>query len=202
MTAVDRDRVDGGPSSHAVNQTKRSIARSHKPKTKKSESGPASTSRFTAETSPHPVSAVLCFALLCSLVPSSSTHDLLSSLPFFVSLSLSLYLSISLSLSLDPSILSACHTHSFSLSSFPVPSSPTGCTLVTLVFLRLGAVPGDDALDLLTACPRSSIIECLRLKVQVSVQAGGWQAHSKRKQTTSIHRGILVGAEHTRYRFV
>lgn len=180
---MDRDRVDGGPS-HAVDQTKRSIARSHKTKTKKSESGPASTSRFTAETSPHPVSALLCSALLYSLVPSSSTHDLLSSLPFFVSLSFSLYLSISLSLSLDPSILSARHTY----SSFPVPSSPTGCTLVTLVFLRLGAVPGDDALDLLTACPRSSIIECLRLKVQVSVQAGGWQVHSKRKQTTSIHR--------------
>ncbi|KAJ9196029.1 hypothetical protein DTO164E3_6567 [Paecilomyces variotii] len=104
MTAVDRDRVDGGPSSHAVDQTKRSIARSHKTKTKKSESGPASTSRFTAETSPHPVSALLCSALLYSLVPSSSTHDLLSSLPFFVSLSFSLYLSISLSLYLSLSI--------------------------------------------------------------------------------------------------
>ncbi|KAJ9271211.1 hypothetical protein DTO212C5_2561 [Paecilomyces variotii] len=101
MTAVDRDRVDGGPSSHAVNQTKRSIARSHKTKTKKSESGPASTSRFTAETSPHPVSALLCFALL-SLVPSSSTHDLLSSLPFFVSLSFSHSISLSIPRSFLP----------------------------------------------------------------------------------------------------
>ncbi|KAJ9359876.1 hypothetical protein DTO280E4_4554 [Paecilomyces variotii] len=196
MTAVDRDRVDGGPS-HAVNQTKRSIARSHQTKTKKSESGPAPTSRFTAETSPHPVSAVLCFALLCSTLSSPPPP-----LTIFFSSFFRFPLSLTLSLSLDPSIPSACHTHSFSSSSFPVPSSPTGCTLVTLVFLRLGAVPGDDALDLLTACPRSSIIECLRLKVQVSVQAGGWQAHSKRKQTTIIHRGILVGAEHTRYCFV
>ncbi|KAJ9260309.1 hypothetical protein DTO195F2_4599 [Paecilomyces variotii] len=140
-------------------------------------------------------SSRLCSALLCSTLSSPPPPLTIFFLLFLFSFP---SLSHSISLSLDSSILSARHTY----SSFPVPSSPTGCTLVTLVFLRLGAVPGDHALDLLTACPRSSIIECLRLKVQVSVQAGGWQVHSKRKQTTSIHRGILVGAEHTRYRFV
>ncbi|KAJ9397517.1 hypothetical protein DTO282F9_5522 [Paecilomyces variotii] len=109
MTAVDRDRVDGGPSSHAVDQTKRSIARRHKTKTKKSESGPASTSRFTAETSPHPVSALLCSALLCSALlyslsspPPPLTIFFLLFLFSFPSLTLTLSISLSIPRSFLP----------------------------------------------------------------------------------------------------
>ncbi|KAJ9295072.1 hypothetical protein DTO271G3_6242 [Paecilomyces variotii] len=135
------------------------------------------------------IPSLRCAALLCSALLSCPLF-LHSRSSFFSSFfRFPLFLTLPLSLFLDPSILSACHTHSFSSSSFPVPSSPTDCTLVTLVFLRSGAVPGDDALDLLTACLRSSIIECLRLKVQVSVQAGGWQVPSKKEINNDYSQG-------------